>query len=450
MKSIKILSYIFSAALLATGLSSCDKVDYPDRFRPTKGVPTIHSIRYADKDIQIDKAFMEETVCLLGENLRSINQIWFNDQKAILNTSYMTDNTLLVQVPKTMPVVETDKIYMITAQKDTVTYDFSVLPPAPRVLEMSYEYAEPGQKVLIIGDYFYQKEGKPMVVEFPNAVVEDFEILSLRLIEVTVPEGAQPGRVKVTTDSGVASSNFMYKDNRGLLFDFDGTNGLYTINKGWHATPIAEGIGVGGSNCLMMDGSSESFSCDGGDWHDGTCHFEYWAGNWQDPETYGTWDGRRLIDIVDFSDFANMALKFEMKIDEANPWTGCPMQIIFSDVTLVSNGSAGVKDIYGNVLGGCNNTYFNDASISLPRYFFRPWADPASPAGSGHTNGKWVTVTVPISQFTQFWDDTAATGKLTPASFSNLEFFFAGGTKSEGEPCSPIVYIDNIRAVPAK
>lgn len=447
MKSIKTISCYLLAVMIAAGLSSCDKVDYPDRYQSTDGVPTIFGVRYADSDTHIEQAFMEDVICIMGENLRSVHDIWFNDQQAILNTSYITDNTILVQVPKTMPVEETDKIYINTVSKKTVEYSFRVLPPAPRVQSISFEYAQDGEEVTIYGNYFYQKADSPLVIEFPNAVadaVADADI-TLTSVKVKVPAGAQTGKVKITTASGTGASEFVFRDDRGLLFDFDGTNGLYTANKGWHAVPIVEGIGVGGSSCIMMDASGETFSADGADWHDGTCHFEYWAGNWQDPETYGTWDGRRLIDIVDFTNYGSMVLKFEVMIPESNPWTGCPMQIIFSDVTLVSNGNAGAIDIYGNVLGGCNNTYFNDASISLPRYLWRPWAD-----GMTHTSGKWVTVSFPISGFTSFWNGGSATGKLTKESFANLELFFAGGGTSEGSPCSPIVYVDNIRAVPAK
>lgn len=446
MKSFKTISYLFAATLLVSGLSSCDKADYPQRFRATEGVPTVHSVRYADKDTYIEQAFMEEVVCILGENLKSVHEVLFNDQQAILNTSYITDNTLLVQVPKTMAKVETDKIYLVTAKSDTVTYNFRVLPPAPRVKNMSFEYAADGQEVTITGSYFYQKAGAALVVEFPNATVENIPDadITLETIKVKVPAGAQPGRVKVTTASGTGSSEFMFRDNRGLLFDFDGTNGLYTANKGWHAAPIVDG-GVSGQ-CLQLNGSRQEFTADGGDWHDGDAHFEYWAGNWQDPETYGTWDGRRLIDIVDFSNFGSMVLKFEIKIDPSTPWTGCPMQIIFSGVQHVSNGNADVKDIYGVTLPGCNNTYFNNTSISLPRYMWRPWAA----TGSFDTNGEWITVTFPISDFTSFFDGSMATGTLTPDCFSNLELFFAGGTSSEGTPCSPIVYVDNIRAVPAR
>lgn len=446
MKRINnIITVLLASAAMVAGVTSCDKADYPDRYRATDGVPTIFGVRYCDTGVFTEQAFMEETVCILGENLRSVHDVYFNDQAAILNTSYITDNTLIVSVPKTMAVVETNMIYFITAAKDTVKFPFSVLPPAPRVSEMSYEYAAPGSVVTIKGAYFYEKDGNEIVVEFPGAEVphSDITIKSLNEIVVKIPAAAKPGRVKVTTPSGLAQSAFMYQDDRGLLFDFDGTNGLYTSNKGWHAVAIADG-GVTGQ-CMKIAG--ETFAADGTDWHDGSCHFEYWAGNWQNPENYGTWDGRRLNDIVDFSAFNSMCIKFEVKIPADKPWTGCPLQIIFSDVTLVSNGDAGVKDIYGNTLGGCNNTYMHDSDISLPRYLWRPW----EATGSYDTNGEWVTVTVPISSFTSYWDGTAATGTLTKESFANLELFFAAGKSSgEGTECTPEIYFDNIRAVPVK
>ena len=69
MEDLKTISILFTAALIATGLSSCEKVDYPDRYHPASGVPTIHSIRYADSDTYIEQAFMEEVAYRQSHNL---------------------------------------------------------------------------------------------------------------------------------------------------------------------------------------------------------------------------------------------------------------------------------------------------------------------------------------------------------------------------------------------
>ena len=94
---------MFGLGLLLTGsaLTSCE--DQPDKYEMTDGVPTIHYIRMADvavKDSLITGAYMQNTICIVGDNLRSIYKLFFNDQEATLNTSYMTDNTVIVDVPK--------------------------------------------------------------------------------------------------------------------------------------------------------------------------------------------------------------------------------------------------------------------------------------------------------------------------------------------------------------
>ena len=43
-------------------------------------------------------------------------------------------------------------------------------------------------------------------------------------------------------------------------------------------------------------------------WDDTTFSFEYWCGDWGDPETYAIHP--RLFDVADFSDFNNLNLKF--------------------------------------------------------------------------------------------------------------------------------------------
>ena len=45
--------------------AACDSVDYPDRFVQTSGVPTVDFIRYANKDVVITQANMEEIVYIV-------------------------------------------------------------------------------------------------------------------------------------------------------------------------------------------------------------------------------------------------------------------------------------------------------------------------------------------------------------------------------------------------
>ena len=273
---MKVKTIYTSLLLGAVLLAACDSVDYPDRFVQTSGVPTVDFIRYANKDVVITQANMEEIVCIVGDNLTSIHDVYFNDQPAILNTSFITAKTLVVAVPKTMPVDQTDKIYLITKDGQQVTYDFKVLPPAPKITTMSLEWAQPGETVTINGSYLFA----PVEVEFPGVDPVTATAGDGSSINVVVPEGAQPGKIKVTTSSGTAQSVFMYKDSRGMLFNFD--NDPHPTNHGWHAQVVETDETALSGNFLRLGGVDVTLDAEGG-WKDGNFSFEYWPGDWDDP-----------------------------------------------------------------------------------------------------------------------------------------------------------------------
>jgi len=419
-------------------LSSCTSIDYPDRYKETPGVPTVHFVRYADKDVVITQAAMEETICIVGENLTSIHDIYFNDQPAILNTSFMTAHTLMVQVPKNLPTVQDDKMHLVTRDSSVVLYDFKVLPPVPKVEGMSCEWAKPGEKVTISGSYLFA----PLTVQFPGADPIEITTSTANAFEVTVPEGAQPGKIKVTTASGTAQSVFQYKDTRGMIFDFDGMTGL--DNHGWngHSSRDDDGTGISGRFFQFGDGVKEL----DGSWEESQFSFVYWPGSWNEPENYmdGSWYTPRLCDIVDFTGWKNMALKFEMCVPSANPWKNTPMMIVFGGVDLISFGAV-TTDIYGNACAGQNNTYMN--GNEAPRAFYMPW----SLTGSFDTGDKWITVVIPLSEANLGWDGIAVTKEIKPETFASAWFFICdGGLDLPEAKCTPIIKIDNVRAVPYK
>ncbi len=441
MKVNKILAALaVSAGFLAV---SCE--DQPDAFVATEGLPELHYVRYADQDIMIEQAYMEEAICLVGDNLRSINQLWFNDQQAILNTSYMTSNTLVVNVPKEMPVVQTDMIYMITAAKDTVTYPFKVLAPAPVIKSMSCEMAPQGTEATIYGDFF----SEPVTVEFANATVENFTSITKTALTFTVPETALPGKVKITTASGTTASPFMYMDDRGIMFDFDddGDAALATnASNCWHARTITtDDNAVSGNYVQLGDGST--MLNENADWNDGLYAFEYWCGDWSTPQNITSGAGPALFNLVDFSDYSKMSLKFEMNIPAETPWKAGAMQIVFQPVSQVTISGNPIDGF--DAVAGANAYAFNGEQNDLgnwSRALYRPW----EASGEYHTDGKWITVTIPMSEFSFNKDGGPATMPISsPNDFASLTMFVLGGGVT-GAECCPIIKIDNIRAVPSK
>lgn len=438
---------IFCCMALAAGFGMTSCEDEPDKYEVADGVPTVRYIRspyVTSADSLITAATTGTTICLVGENLRSIYELYFNDQQAILNNSYMTDNTVLVDVPQTIPAEVSNKIYMVTRDGQTVTYDFSVTVPAPTLTAMSCEYAPAGTEVSITGNYFVDDPNVPLQVVFPGDVtVDEFTNISQTSISFIMPECTEEGTVDVTTIYGTTTSAFHYLDTRGMLFDFDGMTGL--IDQGWHPRDIqADETSIAGNFVQLGDGTA-TMSADGG-WNDSNFAFEYWCGSWDTPQNITSGQGMALFNLVDFTDYANMSLKFEMYIPSSNPWSAGAMQIAFEGVDMVTL-SGNPIDGYTNV-AGANAYIFNGEGTNgegdFGRALYRPWTT----SGSYHTNDQWVTVTVPLTSFT--YNRTGGSATSVPNSaddFASLTIFVVGGGVN-GTECTPIFKIDNIRAVP--
>ena len=420
---------ILAAAVL--GFASCE--DYPDAFELADGVPTVHYVRYADRDVFIEQAYMGEVVCFVGENLCSVRELFFNDQKAVLNTSFMTENTLVAAVPGNLPKEKTDKVYMITKGLDTLTVDFKVMMPSPQVKSMSCEFQQPGTDVTVYGNYF----SEPMTVTFEDgagAVVTSFKSVSMTEVTFTIPADAKPGKIKVETESGLARSPFSYYDFcDGLITDFDG--GTDVVPQGWNfsGTYSSEG-GIMGNYVELK--SASAMTPDGA-WNE-DFKIDFWCGNWNgDPMGITSGPGVPICNIIDFSNWQNMALKFELYIPSSNPWMAGAMQLIFCSADRAANDS------------WQNNTFLHtsaDGGLDLCRGLYRPW----EATGSFDTGDKWITVTVPFSEFTYNANGTSGAVPLQkPEDFATFVIWpWNGGVA--GAECTPVFRIDNLRAVPAK
>jgi hypothetical protein len=102
-----------------------------------------------------------------------------------------------------------------------------------------------------------------------------------------------------------------------------------------------------------------------------------------------------------------------------------------------------------DAVAGANAYAFNGEQNDLgnwSRALYRPW----EASGEYHTDGKWITVTIPMSEFSFNKDGGPATMPISsPNDFASLTMFVLGGGVT-GAECCPIIKIDNIRAVPSK
>ena len=446
------------AAIAAVTLTSCK--DEPDKYKVTDGTPSVNYVRLLSSEIVgtndapdthytngelVEEASPQSIVCLVGENLRSVVELFFNDKKAVLNSSFITDNSLIVQIPRNVPDLVSDKIFMVTSSGDTIGYDFHVDIPAPTVTSMSFEYAQAGTKAALYGSYFVDDPNVPLTITFPNgSEATDIEVDDTRsTVSFTVPECAEAGPLSVTSIYGTTKTAFYYKDNRGLLFDFDGKTGLG--NHGWHNREIKSDETSYDGNFVQLGDGTALMSTAGG-WDDNNFAFEYWCGSWDTPQNITSGDGIALFNLVDFSKWENMALKFDMYVPKDNPWQAGAMQIAFQgvdQVTLSGNPIEGFSSV-----AGANAKIFNgdDGMGVYGRAMYRPWTS----TGSYDTGNEWKTVTVPLTNFTYDREGKTATKTFSSdKDFGSLTIFVVGGGVN-GTECKPIIKIDNIRVVPNK
>lgn len=437
MKNLfRYISLASVCTLTVCSLASCS--EETDAEKDKGATPVIKYARVCDieaADSLVTEASLGAHIAFVGDNMGDIQQVWFNDQKAKLNPTMVTSHTVIVDIPNNIPGEVTNNIRFITSGGIEVNYPFNVVVPAPRIDAMSCEYAKAGENVTITGAYFADDPNVPLTVTFPGDIEAQIKSITQEAIVVEVPDGTTEGPISIASIYGKGVSSFNYLDTNGMLFDFDGLTGL--TNHGWHAMAIEDTDGISGNYVRLGDGATTLAGKDA--WDDANFSFEYWAGAWTDPVTYPAREGERLFDVADFSDYQNKVLKFEICIPSSGAWQACAMQLIFSGTDKVSMGNPGT-DIYGNTVAGCNNAYLQGG---WARGLWTPW----TATSAYHTDGKWITVSFPLSDFVYADDGSAATNHIgSVEDFANLQIFlWKGGV--DGVDCTPLIKIDNIRVV---
>ncbi len=398
----KLSLFAFLLLVLGSLTTSCLKEDDDTVIDPNAdiGNPEVHYIRSTDPasaDSLIVSAFMGSLVAIVGEDLGYTVEIWFNDQQATLTPTYVTDKTILVNVPSSVPTVVTDQIRFVFANGEEMFYDFLVDVPGPKLNSIKSEYVEAGDVAILTGDFFFE----PTTVTFAGGEEGTISSLTKTEIQVIVPEGAEMGEIAITTNFGTIESDFIFRDNRNLIVDYDEWR-----SRSWNS-PVAD-VAAGTNELSPCSGNYTYFKWDNvGAWQwVNELNMMYIA---EDPET-----GRGNIPI--FPAGANVnewGVRFEINV--AFEWREIPLEIFFAP--------------YGGDHG-------RDIPVPLARW--KPW----EANGLYQTDG-WETVTVPLTAFTEDKDGNPAElddlSDLT--NFTIMFFGAADGTQNVH------IGIDNPRVV---
>ena len=216
MKTYNKIPLIATLFIMMAGMyASCKKDD-------AGGTPVIHYVRITDpksSDSLLAAASQGQLLAVMGENLGGTQQVWFNDRKAVLTSTYVSGSSILVSVPSQIPLAVNNKLKLIFSNGDSLLYDFVVSISKPTITVADCEYAAEGSSLVIHGNYFYA----PLSVSFTGGVKGMVtEIASdNNSIKVRVPAGAQPGPVTITSNFGTTKSDFWFNDTRNIFIGSD-------------------------------------------------------------------------------------------------------------------------------------------------------------------------------------------------------------------------------------
>ncbi|HMJ68708.1 MAG TPA: glycan-binding surface protein [Cyclobacteriaceae bacterium] len=405
-KHIKLLVFLLSAAS-ALFMYSCSEENLENN-----GDPIIYYIRNTDperSDSLYVGAPLGNLIAIVGDNLGGTNKIMFNDQEAVLNTTYVTDKSILINVPPDAPIVRNDKMILTFRNGETLEYDFKVDISAPLVESMENEWAQEGETALIRGNYFFE----PLTVKFADGTTITTSSISQTAIAFEVPAGAPEGPITVATNFGTTESVFHFHDNRNIVLNYDNL----TSTGSWRYGLFVQDEHSLDGKYVKFKGTYNAGERNEGSDGPSTYESAFWAQRSGRPE------GNFLPgEPGDFN------LKFEVKIIG---WSGSLLNICWAPWNWVDSN----QELWSNTL--------NARAVWGPT--------PGSPPVD--TDGKWVTVVIPMTEFRWAMGMSGGNVTYTEAKFDkkvtgSMSLWVLSAPGAADSPFE--FYIDNIRVVPNK
>lgn len=373
------------------------------------GIPEISHIRLTDvekSDSLVTQAFMGSIIAIVGDNLQDVQEIWFNDKEAYINTSYISNNAIIVAVPNEIPEVVTNELKLITRDKKELLYPFVVRVPAPLLESMLCEFVDEGETAVIRGNYFIDDPNSPLEVTFPGNIKGEVTDVALTEVSVVVPEGAGIGPVSMKTIYGSSRSRFYFRDDRNIIIDYD----VKTTSGSWRGGTTREDDHSLDGKYLMLKGEL-------GD-NQGA---EDYSGGGFVSELWSDANGRPNANFFE-GDPANYLIKFESKVIE---WTGAYLNICFGPW----KSSVGPYQ---------NQLYWGNINA---RALWRPWEQTG---GKFKTEG-WITVTIPMTDVK--YSNSFGAMEFDPSKAGSMSLWMKGPAAEAGGNSKIEIYIDNVRIV---
>ena len=211
------LLYLLLTVLL---FSSCKKDSNEDNSAPV--VNSVTSL--TDRETPLPSGTYSQWILIKGAHLATTYKVDFNTVLAVDSLIWANDTSVTVKIPGPLPGATSNPITVYT-KYGQVTYDFTILQPAPTISGFNPVSGDAGDVVTITGDWFTNL----VSVKFGTA---DATVVSSTKneIKVQVPAGVSQAYIIVTTSGGTTQSAAAF-GFKFVVFD-DAVNSMFWSG-GW-------------------------------------------------------------------------------------------------------------------------------------------------------------------------------------------------------------------------
>lgn len=175
------------------------------------------------------------TYAIIGNNLLTTTAVYFNEFKVEFNPAYLTNTSIIVNIPGTTPFAGNNKLRVVTTG-GTAEFDFRIKQPFAGITAVDQLAGNAGDIITITGTTF---DGVSSV-KF-GAITAEITSMSATELKVKVPAGVKADTISVTTPGGTTKYGIPFGFNY-LIFDDALATGW--VSQGFNGTPTVPSKGV--------------------------------------------------------------------------------------------------------------------------------------------------------------------------------------------------------------
>lgn len=183
---------------------------------------------------------------ILGRNLGTTTKVYFNDFEVQFNPAYLTNTSIIVNIPAATPFSGSNKLRVVTTG-GMAEYDFSIRQPFPGISDIDKLAGRAGDTITITGTTF---DGVSSV-KF-GAITAEITSMTATQLKVKVPAGVTADTISVTTPGGTTKYGVPFGFNY-LIFDDALPTGWVSQGYSGTATVPSKGVVKRGTASMQYD-----------------------------------------------------------------------------------------------------------------------------------------------------------------------------------------------------